>query len=114
MTFKILTSDTNKIIYRSGVRSAETFYKNYRAEMGRKQDNLPVFPDRNITAPDSDDGETEENIDLTSPTDEERSNPTEPSSDETTHPPMVSPIEKNDHPELDTSELLDEEWVQKY
>ena len=26
----------------------------------------------------------------------------------------TSPIEKNDHPEIDTSELLDEEWVQKY
>ena len=24
------------------------------------------------------------------------------------------PIKKNDHPELDTSQLLDEEWVQKY
>ena len=33
------------------------------------------------------------------------------------HPPkqvVTSPIEKNDHPELDTSELLDEEWIQKY
>ena len=27
---------------------------------------------------------------------------------------VTSPIEKNDHPELDTSELLDEEWTQKY
>lgn len=26
----------------------------------------------------------------------------------------TSPIEKNDHPELDISELLDEEWIQKY
>ena len=26
----------------------------------------------------------------------------------------TSPIEKNDHPELDMSELLDEEWIQKY
>ena len=46
MTFKILTSYTNKIIYRSGVRSAEVFDKNYRAEMGRKQYNLPVYLDR--------------------------------------------------------------------
>ena len=33
------------------------------------------------------------------------------------HPPkqsVTSPIEKNDHPELDVSELLDEEWIQKY
>ena len=33
------------------------------------------------------------------------------------HPPkqsVTSPIEKNDHPELDTSELLDEEWVTVY
>ena len=33
------------------------------------------------------------------------------------HPPkqtVTSPIEKNDHPELDTSELLDLEWIQKY
>ena len=27
---------------------------------------------------------------------------------------VTSPIEKNDHPELDTSELLDDEWIQKY
>ena len=60
MTFKILTSDTNKVIYRSGVRSAEGLDKNYRAEMGRKEDNLPVFQDRNITAPDSDDGDRKE------------------------------------------------------
>ena len=33
------------------------------------------------------------------------------------HPPKqnyTSPIEKNDHPELDNSELLDEDWTQKY
>ena len=33
------------------------------------------------------------------------------------HPPrqvVTSPIEKNDHPELDTSELLDEEGIVKY
>ena len=36
MTFKILTSDTNKIIHRSVVRSAEGNDRNYRAEMGRK------------------------------------------------------------------------------
>ena len=33
------------------------------------------------------------------------------------HPPktnLSSPIEKNDHPEIDTSELLDLEWIQKY
>ena len=56
MTFKILTSDTNKVIYRSVVRSAESFDRNHRAEMGRKENHLPVFPDRNITAPDSNDG----------------------------------------------------------
>ena len=27
---------------------------------------------------------------------------------------FTSPIEKNDRPELDTSELLDEKWIQKY
>ena len=33
------------------------------------------------------------------------------------HPPkqsVTSPIEKNDHPELDTSNLLDEEWTTVY
>ena len=33
------------------------------------------------------------------------------------HPPKTnvsSPIEKNDHPEIDTSEFLDLEWIQKY
>ena len=27
---------------------------------------------------------------------------------------VTSPIEKNDHPELDNSELLDDDWTQKY
>ena len=57
MTFKILTSDTNKVIYRSVVRSAKSFDRNHRAEMGIKETHLPTFPDRNITAPDSDDGQ---------------------------------------------------------
>ena len=57
MTFKILTSDTNKIIYRSAVRSAETPDRNYRAEMGRKNHLPPTSSDRNIVAPDSEDGE---------------------------------------------------------
>ena len=56
MTFKILTSDTNKVIFRSVVRSAETFDKNQRAEMGRRLHNPPLVDDRNISAPDSEDG----------------------------------------------------------
>ena len=58
MTFKILTSDTNKIIYRSVVRSAESFDRNHRSEMGRNDHHADDLPDRNITAPDSDHGET--------------------------------------------------------
>ena len=56
MTFKILTSDTNKVIFRSVVRSAETFDKNQRAEMGRRLHAPPLVDDRNISAPDSEDG----------------------------------------------------------
>lgn len=89
MTFKILTSDTNKIIYRSCFRSTETFDKNYLAEMGRNQDNLPVFFDRNITAPDSEDGENEADIDLTSPIDGDTNESAELSYDEATYPPKV-------------------------
>ena len=37
MTFKILTSDTNKVIHRSIIRSAESFDKNHRAEMGKRE-----------------------------------------------------------------------------
>ena len=75
MIFKILTSDTNKIIHRSVVRSAEGNDRNYRAEMGRKTmleqredtgksllskerlNDSSVY-DRNITALDSEDGKT--------------------------------------------------------
>ena len=59
MTFKILTSDTNKIIHRSSVRSAENFHKNHRADMRRKLKNSDDLPDKKITAPDSDNGEME-------------------------------------------------------
>ena len=100
MTFKILTSDTNKIIYRSAVRSAETPDKNYCAEMGRKQENIPVFPDRNITAPDSDYGDNVDDIDITSPTDGEKKDSTEPSYNESTHPPKVI-TSRYDHTEDD-------------
>ena len=40
MTFKILTSDTNKVIYRSSVRSAERGDRNLRADMGRKKKGI--------------------------------------------------------------------------
>ena len=52
MTFNILTSDTNKIIHRSLVRSAESYDVNHRADMGRKHEHLYELPDNNITAPD--------------------------------------------------------------
>ena len=58
MTFKILTSDTNKIIHRSVVRSAEGNDRNYRAEMGRKDQDPQLSYDRDVTAPDSENGET--------------------------------------------------------
>ena len=60
MTFKIITSDTNKVIYSSVVRSAESFDRNHRSEMGRKEHHQIDLPDRNITAPDSDDGQSEQ------------------------------------------------------
>ena len=59
MTFKILTSDTNKIIFRSSVRSAEKGDRNLRADMGRtKGKPHSHINDTNIEAPDSDDGDT--------------------------------------------------------
>ena len=100
MTFKILTSDTKKIIYRSAVLSSQTPDKNYRAEMGRKQENIPVFPDRNITAPDSDDGENVDDINTTPPPDGETEDSTEPSYTESTHPPKVI-TSRYDHTEDD-------------
>ena len=51
LKFKILTSDTNKIIHRSSVRSAEKSDTNQRVDMGRKQHFSGDFNDRNITAP---------------------------------------------------------------
>ena len=100
MTFKILTSNKNKIIYRSAVRSAETPDKNYGAEMGRKQENIPVIPDRNITAPDSDDGENSDYIDTTPPPDGETKDSTESSYNESTHQPKVI-TSRYDHTEDD-------------
>ena len=90
MTFKILTSDANKVIYLSGVRRAEDFDKNHRSRMRRKEDNLPVFPNRNITASDSDGGERKKFSDHPY--------------DEYTHPPNVV-ISRHDHTEDDV-ELL--------
>ena len=52
MTFKILTSDTNKIIHRSVVRSASKHAVNHCADMGRKHEESDDLPDKNITAPD--------------------------------------------------------------
>ena len=68
--------------------------------MGSNQDSLPVFPDRNITAPDSDDGETKDKIDLTSPTDGETNKSVDHSYNETIHPPKVI-IYRYDHTEDD-------------
>ena len=51
MTFKILTSDTKKIIFRSAVRPVTAEDRNLRAEQGRKH------KDRDIFAPDSENGE---------------------------------------------------------
>ena len=90
MTFKILTSDTNKVIYRSVVRSAESFDRNHRAEMGRKEHHLIDFPDQNITAPDSDDGQSGHDHHSTSPIDEEDGEIEGPKIyNESTHPPKV-------------------------
>ena len=55
-TFKILTSDTNKVIYRFSVRSAEKGDRKIRAEMGRGSYSVSN-PDSNIFAPDSEHGE---------------------------------------------------------
>ena len=55
MTFKILTSDTNKVIYRSSFRSTEKGDKTLRDKMGRDSSSTSN-PERNIFAPDSEDG----------------------------------------------------------
>ena len=53
MTFKILTSDTNKVIYRSSVRSAESNHPNLRAKMGRNAASSPsnTFDNNNDSLP---------------------------------------------------------------
>ena len=52
MTFKILTSDTNKVIFRSAVRPVTAEDRNLRTEQGRNAKHCDIF------APDSEDGET--------------------------------------------------------
>ena len=99
MTFKILTSDTNKIIYRSVVRSAESFDRNHRAEMGRDNNHSDDLPDRNITAPDSDHGESSPDYPtFTLSTDGETPKSIDEPYDETKHPAKVV-TSRHDHVE---------------
>ena len=98
MTFKILTSDTNKIIHRSVVRSASKHAVNHRADMGRKYEESDDLPDKNITAPDSDYGETDNSDygETIKPKTESVNKPY----DETKHPPKVV-TSRYDHVEDD-------------
>ena len=101
MTFKILTSDTNKVIFRSVVRSAETFDKNQRAEMGRRLRAPLLVNDRNISAPDSEDGNAPQGV-LRDTQDESQSpaSPPDVSYDEFKKPPKVV-TSRHDHTEDD-------------
>ena len=102
LTFKILTSDTNRVICRSAVRSAETFDKNQRAEMGRKLHTPPLVDDRNIAAPDSEDGNVTQ--DVPQGLQDVPQGPTSPPDvpyDESKQPPKVV-TSRHDHTEDDT------------
>ena len=55
MTYKILTSDTHKLIYRSSVRSDEKGDLNLRADIGRKDIPSPTANDTNIDTPNAHD-----------------------------------------------------------
>ena len=61
MTFKILTSDTHKVIYRSDIRSAGTSDRNLRAEMERN--NTSTLSDRVPPDPNDDDISVSDNHD---------------------------------------------------
>ena len=57
MTFKILTSDINKIIHRSSVRTVEGNDRNHHSDMGRKNHASANIYDKDITEPGSENGE---------------------------------------------------------
>ena len=95
MTFKILTSDTNKIIHRSSVRTAESNDRNHRADMGRKSHISADNYDKDITEPNSENREIIIQNDLL-PANHKHNN----TYDELKPPPKVI-TSKNDHTEDD-------------
>ena len=55
MTYKILTSDTKKVIFCSAVRPVTSEDRNIRAELGRKHNHPPSdLYDHDVLTPDSD------------------------------------------------------------